>query len=323
MEALDEDLRRWGPGNSEQLPVSLSQAEAYCRRLARTHYENFPVLSWMLPGALRQPVANVYAWCRWADDLADEVADSRASSELLQWWREQLADCYAGTARHPVLVALRPTIEEFELSPVPFEDLISAFEQDQRVRSYESFAQLQDYCRRSANPVGRLVLQLCDRNEPELCDWSDSICTGLQLANFWQDVARDADAGRTYLPRQECAQFGYSPEDLAKRVTNRAFVELMRFQVELARSHLTAGLPLVEHMPGRMQIVVESFARGGLMVLDKIEAIGYRVWDSRPVLGKRDVIALSGRCLTAAVRRRVKLGRKSFVPSTAGVKPSS
>lgn len=320
MGAFDEDLRQWGPDHSEQPTLSLAEAEAYCRNLATAHYENFPVLSWMLPPPFRQPFANIYAWCRWADDLADEVDGSKRSTELLSWWREQLSDCFAGSARHPVLVALRPTIARFGLPQNPFEDLIQAFEQDQRVNSYESFAELHDYCRRSANPVGRLVLQVCGQTDPVLFDWSDSICTGLQLTNFWQDVARDADAGRTYLPRQDCEQFGYSRADLENRVSSQSFIELMRFQVARARDFLQTGLPLVERMPGRMQIVIELFAQGGLRILDRIESIGYRVWESRPVLTKLDRVVLSGICLTGAMFRNARLCRR---PSTQGQRPSS
>ena len=323
MGAFDEDLRRFGPANLGYTPLmSQSQAEAYCRRLAATHYENFPVLSCMLPRRLRQPFANLYAWCRWADDLADEVGGDELSTELLAWRGEQLAACYSGNARHPVLIALQATIRQFELPPQPFEDLISAFRQDQRVHAYESFAQLEDYCRRSANPVGRLVLRVCERNDPTLFGWSDSICTGLQLANFWQDVARDAESGRVYLPREDRERFGYTDEALRTRLTNRAFIDLMQFQATRARDYLTAGLPLVEKMSGRMQIVMELFAQGGLRILDRIESIGYRVWDFRPVLTKRDVLLISGRCLKHAVRRSARLGQGDLIRTAEGPKPS-
>jgi squalene synthase HpnC len=285
-----------------------TEARTYCRRLARTHYENFSVLSWSLPRPLRQHFANLYAWCRWADDLADEVGSNETSTELLQWWRDELAACYTGSPAHPVLVALRETIRQFDLSRQPFEDLLSAFEQDQRVTAYESFAELRDYCRRSANPVGRLVLALFNQAKSDLFDWSDSVCTGLQLANFWQDVARDADRGRVYLPRDECRRYGYSPEDLERRATNFAFRELMQFQVERARDFLWAGLPLVDRLGGRLGIVIEMFARGGLRILDRIEAIDYRVWETRPVIAKRELAAVACGCLARSTLRGMGLG---------------
>ena len=228
------DLERWGPGRATAA-ASESQSEAYCRSLARRHYENFPLASWMLPRHLHQHFFNVYAYCRWADDLGDEIGDRERSRELLGWWRGELETCYGGSATHPVFVALRKTIERFSIPRQPFEDLISAFEQDQRVTEYETFAQLRDYCRRSADPVGQIVLYVCECFTEENARLSDSICTGLQLANFWQDVARDYDIGRVYLPRESRLQFGYSDEDLEHRRTNEAFIELMRFEVARAR----------------------------------------------------------------------------------------
>ena len=294
--------------------VSLAEAQQYCRHLALGHYENFPVVSWLLPRSLHQDFYNVYAYCRWADDLGDEVHDERRSLELLGWWREELDGCYRGRATHPVFVALCPTIEKFGIPSEPFEVLLSAFEQDQRVKEYETFAQLRDYCRRSADPVGRLVLYLCGRfSEPNALR-SDSICTGLQLANFWQDVARDFDIGRVYVPRESRRQFGYSDEDLRGRVTNEAWIELMRFEVDRARRFLLDGLPLVQQLPFRLQVDIELFARGGLRILDRIERIGYRVWQSRPVVTKFD---FAGLLLSALGRAMVRLlpGRR-FMPQT-------
>jgi squalene synthase HpnC len=285
------DLQEWGPGCAAS-PPSLRQAEAYCRGLARRHYENFPLASWMLPRRLHQHFFNVYAYCRWADDLGDEVGDRRRSTELLAWWRGELEACYQGSATHPVFVALRKTIERFSIPRQPFEDLISAFEQDQRVTQYETFAQLRDYCRRSAEPVGRVVLHLCESFSERNARWSESICTGLQLANFWQDVARDADIGRVYLPREDRRQFGYTDEDLRARRTNDAFLALMRFEVDRARQFLVEGLPLARVLPGRLRVDIDLFARGGLQILAEIERIGYRIWDRRPVVGKRAMLRL-------------------------------
>lgn len=318
-----EELSRWGPeasgrrsktGASSGRPTSpsLPEAQTYCRRLARSHYENFPLASWLLPRRLHQHFFNVYAYCRWADDLADEVAEAAESLELLDWWKAELRACYSGATRHPVFVALQTTIEEFEIPSEPFEDLISAFEQDQHVTEYATFAELREYCRRSADPVGRLVLYLCRRHTPENVGWSDSICTGLQLANFWQDVSRDWEIGRVYLPREDRERFGYSQDDLRSRRTHAAFLELMRFEVDRARGFLLAGLPLVDRLPGRMQVDIELFARGGLKILERIEAIGYRVWDRRPEVTKRDAAALFLQCAkNAAWRLLARSGRRS------------
>lgn len=301
-----ELLDVWGPETARANPVSETDAEAYCRHLAGTHYENFPVVSWLLPRKLHQHFFNVYAFCRWADDLGDEIGDRSRSLELLAWWREELSACYRGQAHHPVFLALRPTISRFEIPEQPFADLISAFEQDQRVTDYETFEQLRDYCRRSADPVGRLVLYLCEAHTPQNAEWSDSVCTGLQLANFWQDVARDLDIGRIYLPREDRERCGYDDEALQSRTTNDAFLQLMEFEVGRARQFLQDGVPLVERMPGRLQIDIELFIRGGLQILWEIERIGYRVWETRPVVSKGRFARLFLSCSARAVARRLR-----------------
>ena len=277
----------------------------YCRKLATSHYENFPVVSWLLPKPLRQHFYNVYSYCRWADDLGDEVGDSATSLELLAWWRQELDACYAGESRHPVFVALKTTIDEFGIPREPFLDLISAFEQDQRVLEYETFEQLRDYCRRSADPVGRLVLFLCREHRPGNLTWSDSICTGLQLANFCQDVSRDFAIGRIYLPRFDCEMFGYRRDDFDARRINESFLDLMKFQVDRARQFLIEGLPLVDHLPGRLQIDIDLFAHGGLRILQRIESVGYRVWETRPKVTKVDALGLvAGALWRKLIRRR-------------------
>jgi squalene synthase HpnC len=302
-----DELTRWGPRAAGGRVPNLSEAQAYCRRLATTHYENFPVVSWLLPRRLHQHFYNVYAYCRWADDLADELAAPAQSLELLAWWRDELAACYAGAPRHPVFVALDPTIREYGVPQQPFSDLISALEQDQTVHEYETFDQLVDYCRRSADPVGRLVLFLFRQATEQNFRWSDSICTGLQLANFWQDVDRDLDIGRIYLPQEDLRRFGYSRDDLSQRVTNSAFQELMEFEVARARRWLAPwrddSLPELAPFPLRLQVDIELFARGGERILDRIAAIEYRVGHERPVVTKKDVAGLFLRCLGRAVRR--------------------
>ena len=229
--AFAAELDRLGPGRPHA-PFDLPRARAYCRRLTLGHYENFTVTSLLLPRRLLHHFHAVYAYCRWADDLADETGGGDRALDLLAWWRDQLLACYDGRPTHPVFVALRPTIERFRIPPQPFLDLLSAFEQDQRVKRYQTFEQLLDYCRRSANPVGRLVLYLGEAFDETRAALSDCVCTALQLANFWQDVGRDYDIGRVYLPEEDRRRFGYGDDDLAARRFTPAFAALMRFEVE-------------------------------------------------------------------------------------------
>ena len=293
---------------------SLGDANAYCRTLATGHYENFPLVSWLLPRGLHQHFYNVYAFCRWADDLGDEIGDTERALELLGWWRRELAECYAGRCRHPVFVALRPTIDEFQIPEQPFADLISAFEQDQRILEYDTRDQVLDYCTRSANPVGRIVLHLCRQVSEQTFAWSDSICTGLQLANFWQDVNRDLDIKRIYLPKEDRDRFGVTREDLLARRTTDAFVELMKYEVDFARRLLESGLPLVEVLPGPLQIDIELFARGGLRILQRIEQLDYRVLETRPVVTKFDAVRMLASCLLRAGCRRLSRKRRVTNP---------
>jgi len=303
---IQTDLQRFGP-ESGWGGCGLEEAAAYCRGVALGHYENFPVVSLLLPRELRGDFYAVYAWCRWADDLGDELGDPARSRELLEWWREATRASRGGGARHPVLVALAETVARHRIPQEPFDDLVSAFEQDQVVQSYETKGALLDYCKRSANPVGRLVLGLCGRATEANYRWSDSICTGLQLANFWQDIARDQILGRVYVPAEDRARFGYSDRQWAAREENGAFRELLRYEVEEARRLLAPWSPGREpelrQFPWRVQIDLEMFARGGERILERIEGIGYRVWSERPKVTKLDAVGLLGRCVGHAVVR--------------------
>src|SRR5271156_632081 len=200
-----------------EVAPSLEQAREYCRRLARTHYENFSVATWFLPKHLRQDFLNVYAYCRISDDLGDEVGDATAALTLLDEWQAELEACYRGSPRHPVFVALAETVRKFEIPQHEFSDLLIAFRQDQSVTRFETFPDVLAYCRYSANPVGHLVLYLCGYRDAERQQLSDYTCTALQLANFWQDVARDYDKGRIYLPLESLAKFGVTEDDIAQR----------------------------------------------------------------------------------------------------------
>lgn len=287
------DLERYGP-ERDYSPVRLADAQVYCSRLARTHYENFSVASFLLPRPLLRHFHTIYAYSRWADDLADEVGGGAKALALLRWWREELLNCYGGKPRHPVMVALQRTIERFRIPRDPFLDLLFAFEQDQIVKRYQTFDQLLGYCRNSANPVGRLILYVCEEFSPEKAALSDFVCTGLQLANFWQDVARDLDIGRVYLPAEDRERFGYCENDLLSRRYTPAFVELLRYEVDRARDLFQRGWPLVDRVAPRVRCDIEAFIRGGMAILRKIERGGYNVWARRPELAGWEKAALLG-----------------------------
>lgn len=295
------ELARWGPGSNYAM-VSPEQAQIYCRRLATSHYENFSVASLLLPRRLLPHFHAIYAYCRWADDLGDETGGGTRALTLLRWWREELDACFQGRPRHPVMIALERTIRRFRIPPQPFHDLLHAFEQDQHVTRYQTYAQVLDYCRYSANPVGHLVLYLCECYDTHKAALSDAVCTGLQLANFWQDVSRDLDIGRVYLPLEDLQRFGYTTAELEARRWTPGFRELMRFEVERARTLFHEGLPLVGMVPGDVQADIELFIRGGLGILDKIAAIDYNVWQQRPELKKWEKAALLGGVLWRRAR---------------------
>jgi len=291
-----QQLARFGPDARYAVP-SLRQARTYCRTLTTSHYENFSVASLLLPRRLLPHFHSIYAYCRWADDLGDETEGGAQALRLLAWWRDELALCYEGRPRHPVMVALAPTLRRFAIPPQPFLDLLSAFGQDQTVKRYDTYDQLLDYCRRSADPVGRLVLYLCECHDETRGRLSDRICTALQLANFWQDVGRDLDIGRVYLPAEDRRRFDYADADLDERRFTPAFAALMRFQVERARNLFLEGLPLIPMIPADLQADIELFARGGLAILDKIAAQNYNVWHERPKLSKWEKALLLARTL--------------------------
>ena len=278
----------------EQAP-SPDEAQEYCRRLARTHYENFSVASWFLPERLRQDFFNVYAYCRISDDLGDEVGDANASLQLLDQWEAELDACYAGSPRHPVFVALADTVRKCEIPKQTFVDLLTAFRQDQRISRYATFEDIVGYCRYSANPVGHLVLYVCGYRDAERQALSDFTCTALQLANFWQDVSVDYAHGRIYLPLEDLRRFGVSEDDIAAQRNTSAFCDLMRFEVERARDWFDRGLPLIENVDRETAIDIELFSRGGQEILNAIEAQGYNVLGRRPAISKSRKLTLVAR----------------------------
>jgi squalene synthase HpnC len=295
------EIDRFGPHRPYEA-VSVGTARTYCSRLARTHYENFTVASLLLPRRLLRHFHAVYAYCRWADDLADETGGGADALDLLRWWRSELLSCYGGQPRHPVMVALQETIQRFHIPPEPFLNLLLAFEQDQVVKRYETYEQLLGYCRHSANPVGHLVLYLCEAFNEGSASLADCVCTALQLANFWQDVARDLDIGRVYLPAEDRRAHDYPDDDLNTRRFTPAFARLMQFEVDRSCDLFYRGMPLLDRVPPDVRLDIELFMRGGLGILRKIERYGYNVWETRPTLARWEKASL----LTGALVRRLQ-----------------
>src|SRR5579859_649008 len=276
---------------------SAAAAQQYTRWLATHHYENFNVVSWLLPKELHQHFYNVYAYCRWADDLGDEIPDTNRALELLDWWKRELDACYDDKPRHAVFIALRQTVVPKDIPKQPFADLLKAFRQDQTVKRYPNWDAVIDYCVYSANPVGRLVLYLCGYRDAERQHLSDATCTALQLANFWQDVSRDLEKGRIYIPLDVAAAHGLSESDIVERRFDNRYVNLMKDLIARTRLLFAQGAPLAKMVSGRLSVDLEMFSRGGLAVLDAIEAMGYDTLHSRPSIGRSKQILLLGRAL--------------------------
>jgi squalene synthase HpnC len=299
---------------------SRDEAFAYCERLAKTHYENFSVATWFLPSRLKQHFYNVYAYCRISDDLGDEVGNPEQSLALLDAWEQELNKCYLvphvhepntvgvgrvnvgdGGPRHPVFVALRETIQQFGIPKHEFSDLLIAFRRDQTITRFPTFADVLDYCKYSANPVGHLVLYLGGYSDPERQQLADYTCTALQLANFWQDVALDYGKGRIYLPLESLQRFGVTEADIAHRRFTPAFRELMKFEVERARDYFIRGLPLINQIRPELALDIELFSRGGQEILNAIEAQDFNVLKSRPSISKPKKLWLVLRAATRKV----------------------
>ncbi|HTL52678.1 MAG TPA: squalene synthase HpnC [Planctomycetota bacterium] len=273
-------------GQAKRTPAA---AQAYCENLARTHYENFSVGSLLIPKNLRRHMFAVYAFCRWADDLGDESASPEEAREALRWWRGELEALYAGITdasapapEHLVYLELRNTIREFAIPAQPFHDLITAFEMDQDHASWATFGDLCTYCRHSANPVGRLVLYLFRVSDPARQLLSDQICTGLQLANFWQDIARDLKINRVYLPAEDMKLFAVTRADLEKPTASHEVRALLKFEVDRTQTFFDAGKPLWDQVPRELAKELKLFVRGGESVLESIRRQDYDTLVKRP-----------------------------------------
>ncbi len=297
---------------------SSAEAERYTRWLATHHYENFNVVSWLLPRRLHQDFYNVYAYCRWSDDLGDEVADPRRALELLDAWEDELRriDGHERGPAHPVLIALAGTIRAKNIPIEPFRNLLRAFRQDQTVHRYATWDDVLGYCEYSANPVGRLVLYLCDYGDEERQRLSDFTCTALQLANFWQDVSRDLEKGRIYIPLDALAEHGLGEADIVARRFDARYVALMKSLIERTRELFQSGLPLAGRVEPFLRVDLEMFSRGGIAVLDAIEASGYNTLEHRPALTKWTQTRLLVRAL-AALSLEAESGQRNHSTSVA------
>ena len=292
--AIIQQLETFGPQRCEQL--NYEQAADYTRDLAASHYENFTVVSRLVPKRLHEDFANVYAFCRWADDLGDETGDPEQSLKLLSWWRRELAGCYADRPRHPVFVALNRTVRRHNIPPEPFEDLIDAFEQDQRVCRYRTWNQLVDYCTRSANPVGRLVLYMCGYRDAARQHLSDATCTALQLTNFWQDVRRDIiERRRIYVPAEDLEVAGLTHEDITVAVEQQRpfdadqqarYAGVMDALIERTQLYFNEGRGLWPTVARRVRRGIRLFTLGGEAVLHQVAQQRGRMLDERVHLSK-------------------------------------
>jgi squalene synthase HpnC len=310
--------------NAPAAGCSPETAQQFTKWLATHHYENFNVVSWLLPKELHQHFYNVYAYCRWADDLGDEIPDAARALELLDWWEQELDFCYADRPSHPIFIALRQTILEKNIPKQPFADLLKAFRQDQTTKRYQAWDSMIGYCLNSANPVGRLVLYLCGFRDEQRQKLSDATCTALQLANFWQDVSRDLEKGRIYIPLDVAALHGVSESEIVNRQFSDRYVSLMKDLIARTRELFDEGYPLSKMVEGRLSVDLEMFSRGGMAVLDAIEAQGYDTLNHRPSIGKGKQARLLGRAILGHVFSR----HKSSVPASVakqygGLQPAS
>jgi squalene synthase HpnC len=273
---------------------TLEEARAWCHTLATTHYENFHVATFFLPKRLRPHFDSVYAFCRVSDDLGDEVADTTTALRLLQTWDRMLDQCYDAPhlSRHPVFIALHPTIEACDLPRSLFHDLLRAFIQDQIKTHYETWDEAVEYSRYSANPVGRLVLMICGYRDEQRALLSDKICTALQLANFWQDCVRDSDIPRRYIPAEYLRRFNVDEAQIAGRVFTPEFAAMMQSLVSRTRDMLAQGAPISLTVDPDLRVTLDLFRKGGEAILDGIAAQDYDVLRGRPVVTRRKKAAL-------------------------------
>ena len=269
------------------------QSFQFCERLTRDHYENFPVASVLVPKEKRLHICSIYSFARIADDFADEPGLTTAERiDSLTEWEEQLVDAYRGHVHHPVFIALRETIDRFEMPIELFQNLLRAFRSDVTTHRYETFDEVLEYCEHSANPIGRLLLLLFNYRSETTLELSDFICTGLQLTNFWQDVSVDLQKDRVYIPLDDIREFGYSEEELFQRSFTPAFKDLMCYQVDRTRQMFNEGRPLLAEVGKDLRMELRLTWKGGTQILQKIEQGEYNVLSHRPTLSLFDKTSL-------------------------------
>jgi squalene synthase HpnC len=289
---------------------TIEDARAWCHSLATTHYENFHIATFFLPRSVRPHFESVYAFCRVSDDLGDEVANTNTALRLLETWGRMLDQCYDAPAesRHPVFVALRETIVACDLPRTLFHDLLRAFEQDQVKTEYYTWDEAVEYSRYSANPVGRLVLMVCGYRDERRALLSDRICTGLQLANFWQDCVRDSEIPRRYIPAEYMERFGVAEGQIEGRVFTPEFGAMMRALVDRTRDMLREGAPLTDIVDDELRVTLDLFRQGGEAILDGIAAQKYDVLRGRPLVTRRKKLILLLGALIGKIRTRGRAG---------------
>ncbi len=293
---------------------ALRAAYAECQRLASRHYENFPTASYLVPRDKRDALAVVYAFARYADDIADEPGVENRLEKLADW-RAKLDACYEGNFDHPVFLALRDSADRFRLSRENFENLLRAFESDVVVNRHSNFNSLLNYCTCSANPVGRLVLELFGYHDLRLFELSDNICTALQLTNFWQDVAIDFSRDRVYLPLEDMARFGYTLDDLLAGRCDERWRELLAFEIARTRELFERGRSLPEEVQPRLRTQLRLTWLGGTSILSKIEVVSYDIFHRRPSLSKWDFLRLYLRARRAPLGASVAPAPTVSIPS--------
>lgn len=283
---------------------TLAEARAWCRELATTHYENFHVATFFLPRKVRPHFESIYAYCRVADDLGDEIADPAVATRLLDTWGAMLDECYDAPEKstHPVFVALHETIRECNPPRQLFADLLHAFRMDQVKTEYESWEELLEYSHYSANPVGRLVLWVCGYREEPLALLSDKVCTALQLANFWQDVVEDKERGRRYLPGDAMMRFGVEEGQIEGRVFTPEFRAMVESLVVRTREMLLEGGEISKHVDKELAVVLDLFRKGGEAILKGITAQDFDVLRGRPVVSKTRKLGLLVEALVGKLR---------------------
>ena len=283
---------------------TLAEAQEWCAHLTKTHYENFHVATFFLPSKVRPHFESIYAYCRVADDLGDEVDDPVVATRLLDSWGSMLDECYDFPERsmHPVFVALHETIRACDLPRQLFLDLVTAFKMDQVKTEYETWEELLHYSHYSANPVGRLVLWVCGYRDERIALLSDKVCTALQLANFWQDVVEDKERGRRYLPAESMVRFGVEDGQIEGRVFTPEFGAMVKDLVVRTRTMLAEGGEISKHVDRELAVTLNLFRKGGDAILDGIVAQDYDVLRGRPVVTKVKKLSLLGGSLLEKLR---------------------